>query len=98
MYTHNTLFGTSKLLHSKLHTGHSQSLRYTTVYKYHLLNTYTDQNNWLTSCVFYRPRPISGPYGLDLALLETIEAVPVQCSAPKLAEFDLNYLNEPSAQ
>lgn len=44
-----------------------------------------------------RPRPVSGPYGLDLALLESIEAVPVQCSAPKLAEFDLNYLNEPSA-
>lgn len=45
-----------------------------------------------------RPRPVSGPYGLDLALLESIEAVPVQCAAPKLAEFDLNYLNEPSAQ
>lgn len=44
-----------------------------------------------------RPRPIQGPYGLDLALLESIESVPVQCSAPKLAEFDLNYLNEPSA-
>lgn len=44
-----------------------------------------------------RPRPVSGPYGLDLALLQSIESVPVQCSAPKLAEFDLNYLNEPSA-
>ncbi|XP_075235279.1 msps cytoskeleton-associated protein 5 isoform X2 [Lycorma delicatula] len=42
--------------------------------------------------------PISGPYGLDLALLENIESVPLQHEPPKLVEFDLHFLDEPSKQ
>uniref|UniRef100_A0A1B6KST2 TOG domain-containing protein n=1 Tax=Graphocephala atropunctata TaxID=36148 RepID=A0A1B6KST2_9HEMI len=43
-----------------------------------------------------RPRPIVGPYGLDQALLDNIETRPVNCPQPKLIEFDLHFLREPS--
>ncbi|KAG8312018.1 hypothetical protein J6590_031481 [Homalodisca vitripennis] len=42
------------------------------------------------------PRPISGPYGLDQALLDNIETRPVTYTQPKLIEFDLHFLREPS--
>ncbi|XP_054291046.1 protein mini spindles-like isoform X1 [Macrosteles quadrilineatus] len=42
------------------------------------------------------PRPVSGPYGLDQALLQDIETQPVVCTQPKLIEFDLHFLREPS--
>uniref|UniRef100_A0A1B6M0W7 TOG domain-containing protein n=1 Tax=Graphocephala atropunctata TaxID=36148 RepID=A0A1B6M0W7_9HEMI len=43
-----------------------------------------------------QPRPIVGPYGLDQALLDNIETRPVNCPQPKLIEFDLHFLREPS--
>uniref|UniRef100_A0A1B6CWX2 TOG domain-containing protein n=1 Tax=Clastoptera arizonana TaxID=38151 RepID=A0A1B6CWX2_9HEMI len=46
----------------------------------------------------YPQTPVSGPYGLNPEVLENIESINVQYSAPKLAEFDLAFLNEPCSQ
>lgn len=53
-----------------------------------------DQNSKCLSN--YRPQPVSGPYGLDQALLEDIETHPVSYTHPKLKEFDLHFLREPN--
>ncbi|XP_063227944.1 protein mini spindles [Bacillus rossius redtenbacheri] len=39
-----------------------------------------------------KPRPMSGPFGLDMNLLERIESNGVELRAPKLQEFDYEFL------
>ncbi|XP_068082829.1 protein mini spindles [Anabrus simplex] len=42
-----------------------------------------------------KPRPVSGPFGLDTKLLERIEGDGIDLCAPKLKEFDLKEILEP---
>nr|CAD7194945.1 unnamed protein product [Timema douglasi] len=41
-----------------------------------------------------KPRPVSGPFGLDLSLLERLESHGVELHAPKLHEFDFGEILE----
>jgi len=44
-----------------------------------------------------QPRPVSGPFGLDMAFIEQIETGAPTHNTPKLIKFDTRYLEESSS-